>query len=399
MDTSRYVRAKARDMLIRARSSLLVNSPFFGNLAMRLKLVMEPAEETFAVDGVSIFYNPDFVVGLSLAEVRTVLAHEVLHVLLGHHERRAGRDPEKWNMAADYAINPILEREKFFSLPKGALLDARYVGKSAEQIYALLRSRPDDKGSGPGQGAGQGSGKKQDGKSSGASQNPCGEVRDKPENSPSSASQESWKGSAANLVRKFQEGGSLSAEFVERVGELISPSVPWQQVLRQYMTHISHDDFSWTRPNRRFVGKGVYLPSAYSEQMGDIVIAIDVSGSVNIPLLNRFLAEVESILQEVSFNSLQVVQCNTRVTCSEQFFPGDEIHPQVKGGGGTRFQPVFDWVESWDLIPDVLLYFTDLAIPSQYAPKDPGYPVLWIEPQPARSRRWEPSFGELVEIE
>jgi len=223
-------------------------------------------------------------------------------------------------------------------------------------------------------------------------------VKDAPKDGKSSTTQESWKGAAANAVRKFSEGGSVSAAIAEMVDGLVDPKMTWREELRKYMTTISRDDFSWEKPNRRFVCQGLYLPSAHSEKMGDIVLAIDTSGSINKKALEMFMSEVRSILEEVEFDSLQILQCNTRVVSAEQFFPGDEISTEVKGGGGTRFQPVFDWVEEYAFTPDVLLYFTDLAIPEQHKPKDPGYPVLWIEGPVISKYRKQPEFGEVITL-
>jgi predicted metal-dependent peptidase len=90
--------------------------------------------ETMAIDGVSLFYNPKFVETLSAAQLMGTLAHEVLHPALQHHTRRNGRDPRRWNMACDYAINPILV-DAGLTLPEGVLLEDRFRGISAERIY------------------------------------------------------------------------------------------------------------------------------------------------------------------------------------------------------------------------------------------------------------------------
>lgn len=406
MDGKRYISAKAKDSLVRARTSLLTSSPFFGTLAMRLRLEEDWSEETMAVDGVSIFYSPEFVNSLKLHHLKTVLAHECLHVLLGHHERRGGREPGRWNVAADYAVNPILDRDKNFTLPEGALLSREFYDMSAEAIYAKLQKRGNGDGKEGKKGGESGSGKKSpsgraDGKEGNGQKqipNPMGRVKDLPKGAPTSAKQESWKGIASNLVNKLAPGGSVPAHVQELVQSLVSPKVRWEELLRQYMAKLSRDDFSWRRPDRRFVADGMYLPSAHSEQMGDIFIAIDVSGSINKPLLERFLSEVSGILEEVSFSSVVILQCNTRVTKVDQYFSGDEISPKVVGRGGTSFQPVFDWVEEHAFSPDVLLYFTDLRIAASRAPKDPGYPVIWAR-VPFKGQVWEPDFGSVVELE
>src|ERR1700741_2673569 len=146
--------------LTKARTQLLLNQPFFGRLCVRLKPGSGPVP-TMAINGRGIMYNPEFVKGLTAAELEAVVAHETLHCALGHHCRRGERDPELWNEAADLAINPILVANKF-TLPAGALLDPAYQNLSAEEIYARrLRASsranaPDSSSSQPDNGGGGG---------------------------------------------------------------------------------------------------------------------------------------------------------------------------------------------------------------------------------------------------
>ena len=123
----------------KARNSLILDHPFFGSLLFRLKGRECRSIQTMATDGVSIYYNPEFVETLSTATLAGTLAHEVMHPALHHHVRRSGRDPKRWNVACDFAINPLLV-DAGLSLPDGVLIDNRFRGMSAEQIYNLLES-------------------------------------------------------------------------------------------------------------------------------------------------------------------------------------------------------------------------------------------------------------------
>ena len=125
--------------LVRARTQLLLNHPFFGTLCVRLKL-MPGSVPTMATDGRRIVYNPTFVEELKSPELEGVLAHEVLHCALAHHCRRGQREPELWNEAADYAVNPILLASGVV-LPAGVLVDPAFANLSAEEIYARLMNR------------------------------------------------------------------------------------------------------------------------------------------------------------------------------------------------------------------------------------------------------------------
>jgi predicted metal-dependent peptidase len=123
----------------RARTTLLLDHPFFGTLLFRLGARSRTSIETMATDGVSLFFNPKFVETLSTAELIGTLAHETMHPALQHHTRRGSRNPKRWNMACDYAINPLLV-EAGLTLPKDVLLDHRFRGMSAERIYNLLEA-------------------------------------------------------------------------------------------------------------------------------------------------------------------------------------------------------------------------------------------------------------------
>ncbi len=125
----------------------MLDHPFFGSLLFRLKGRESRSIPTMATDGVSLYFNPDFVDTLNSATLAGVLAHEVMHPALQHHVRRSGRDPMRWNEACDYAINPLL-LDAGLSLPNGVLVDHRFRGMSAEQIYNLRDAEAQPQSSG-----------------------------------------------------------------------------------------------------------------------------------------------------------------------------------------------------------------------------------------------------------
>ena len=147
----------------KARTALVLDHPFFGSLLFRLKGRESRSVKTMATDGVSLYYNPEFVETLNAATLAGTLAHEVMHPALHHHVRRSGRDPKRWNEACDYAINPLLV-DAGLSLPEGVLLDNRFRGMSAEQIYNLLETESEqepDAGNENGQGGDRSRGSEQ----------------------------------------------------------------------------------------------------------------------------------------------------------------------------------------------------------------------------------------------
>src|SRR5580704_13645753 len=130
----------------KARTTLILDHPFFGTLLFRLGARPSRAVATMATDGISMFYNPEFVETLNAAELIGVLAHEVMHPALQHHTRRGDRNQVRWNMACDYAINPIL-LDAGLTLPKDVLIDDRFRGMSAERIYNLIEEEKNQEGS------------------------------------------------------------------------------------------------------------------------------------------------------------------------------------------------------------------------------------------------------------
>ena len=128
---------KAAQKLSLARTKLILEHGFFGLLALRLQFVERVDIPTLAVDGKHIFYNPDFVLSLSDKITQSAVAHEVMHCVLAHISRRGSRDPKKWNVAGDYALNQILV-DSGFTLGDNWLIDNKFKGMSADEIYNLL---------------------------------------------------------------------------------------------------------------------------------------------------------------------------------------------------------------------------------------------------------------------
>lgn len=126
----------------RARSQLVMDHPFFGSLIMRMAMAASTTlkDKTMATDGTSIWYHPEFLEEVTAAELLGILVHELFHCILGHHVRRGDRDPDRWNRACDYVVNPMVLAAGFV-LPKWVLLDAQYAGLNAEQVYRLLEQQ------------------------------------------------------------------------------------------------------------------------------------------------------------------------------------------------------------------------------------------------------------------
>jgi predicted metal-dependent peptidase len=181
----------------------------------------------------------------------------------------------------------------------------------------------------------------------------------------------------AQTSQKVTDQGSTPSDLDRLINEHINPTVPWEDHLREFTSNITRDDYTWTRPNTRYAHTGFILPTLYSESIGDIVIAIDTSGSVNDKLLARFLSESQSLLDSAKPSSITIISCDTTVKNPKTFYAGDTLTDYIpKGGGGTEFDPVFEYIQQSDLDPIALIYFTDGQ--GYFPNQEPHYPTLWL---------------------
>jgi predicted metal-dependent peptidase len=157
------------------------------------------------------------------------------------------------------------------------------------------------------------------------------------------------------------------------------------------MAATAPSDYRWTPPNRRYVASGLYLPSVERRGLGEIVIAVDTSGSIGKLELEQFAGEVNAISEEAQPEAIHVVYCDAAVQSSQEFTASEPVRLEPKGGGGTDFRPVFNWVDKNAIATVCLIYLTDLCCES--FPETPEYPVLWV----TESRRMAP-FGETLRI-
>lgn len=370
----------------RARAGLVLDAPFFGALALRLTLREDTTQQTGWTDGATLGYNPAWIDKLTLDETKGWLAHEVLHLAAAHHARRQERDPKRWNMAADQAINPILLASGFRLPPGGATGHGQ--DQSAEAIYASMPADPPPN-AGPGKDK-QGQPDEDPGQ--------CGAVRDAPGPDDKPATQQEMaQAEAESKVAVTQAAaaakacGKLPAELARLIADVLEPHVPWREVLRRFVDSASRDDYTWRRPNPRYL-PGIYLPSLYSEQLRPIVLAVDTSGSIQQAALDQFGAELTAILAETQA-SATIIYCDSRVQDIEEVTPADlPLHLAPKGGGGTDFRPPFAHVDANGLQPSCLIYLTDGEC-SRF-PEPPEYPVLWA----ATGRKFTPPWGEVVPL-
>ena len=368
-----------------ARTALVLDHPFFGALALRMKVVEAPSKtKTMATDGSGVFYNRAYVKSISDEELIGLWAHEVMHPAMQHHTRRGDRDPKLWNEAADYAINPIL-MDAGLTLPAGGLVDPRFKGKAAEEIYGTLAAEklPQEQGGDDGEGQGgdgdsegEGSGQgDDDGEGdgdSGAGEVPGG-VLDAPDPAQAEAD---WQVAVKQAAQAAQMMGKLPAGVALAVEEALKPRLDWRALLRRFVQQNARSDYSWKMPNRRYIAQGSYLPEIRSEEMPPMAAYVDTSGST-LPFRAAFVGELDAIASEVLPESMIVVHCDAAVAHVETFERGEPLDiKEWKGNGGTDFRPAFDYAEREQLQPACAIYLTDGY--GLFPDEPPPYPVLWV---------------------
>ena len=423
--------AAARQVMA-AREDMLSACPFWGALALRLTIVEDASCDTAWTDGESIGYSPDYIASISHNERVFLLAHEVAHCAFGHPWRRDGRDHLDFNRATDYAINSELQRHGF-TLPNGVLIDARYDGRSAEWIYdRLAQSAPvpppepgpgqdegdegddaqgdengedegdENEGDGSPDNAAPGGAKSDEGEDEegegaaqpGAPQEAPGEVRDAPSPQGDEApgmDEGDWRQAVAEAALTAKARGEYGANVERIVQQTQTSKVDWPSVLRRFVSEAAQADYSWRAPNTRFLASGMYLPAIQADGLGHMVVAIDTSGSVDETQLAQMESEVRAIVGEAQPSRTTVLYCDTRINGVDHFDQGEPVTLTLRGGGGTDFRPVFNWVEVEGERPACLVYLTDLM--GTFPRLAPDYPVLWVD-----TSIWDQSapWGEVV---
>ena len=360
-------------LLAKARTALVLEHPFIGNVALNMPFVKDYTCRTAWTNGKRIGYNPHFIDSLNDEERKFVVAHECLHPMLEHTFRRGGRHPKKWNQAGDYVINKLLKDEGIGKLVKGCLDNDQLHqagGGTTDGIYNLLPEPDDDGNNGHGE--------------------PLDDCRDT-EGSPADQAQAEaeWKVRVAQAAQAAKMMGKMSAGMQRLVDDVLQPKVDWREVLRKFVEKCKSDQRSWARPNRRFLSQGLYLPSVSGESLGEIAIAVDCSGSIDQETISQFAAEIRTIKEDGNPTKIHVVYFDSEVSHYESYGRDDDLDIKPHGGGGTAFSPVFTYFAEHDIDPVACIFLTDLCC-NDFGDM-PNYPVLWVSTDEGTA-----PFGEVV---
>lgn len=354
----------------KAKAQIVLDHPFFASILLKRPLTVDNNIPTLCVSARGhIRYNESFIESLTVPQVVWGLCHEIGHVICQHAMRRKSRDPRKWNYAGDAFINDMLTDagvgqpiEKTVNMPGSK-------DKTTEQIYDELPDSDDGGGKGDGSGSGSGSGDQFD--------NGIGDdIEDEDLTDDQVKEIEGQiKVDIAQAAQAAKARGKMPGKLAEIVSDILNVKTPWYSILERHMTSLVKAEYSWTRPNRRHIGAGVYLPSmGKTPSMGEVVIQVDVSGSISKRELDYYNGHLSSILAQCEPERVHVIYTDTDVQRYDVFDKGSEFALTFFSGGGTDMYAGIKYCEDNGIFPDVFVTLTD-----GYTPwgKQPSFPTVW----------------------
>lgn len=388
-----------QNKLAAARTRLILDKPFLGALVLRLSVVAANPKwcKTAATDARKFFYNQDYIHTLTIEETQFVLAKQALHCALSHFARRQSRIKHRWELACDYAVNPLLINDGL-KPPPGTMVEDSYEGMTAEEIYHCIDEFDNDNSEQEKQSNESEDDGAHDPLQNEGDQDQSQQAEDFSEPLPDDeinqlqgfASQPSpltpqeqeelslqWQQRLAGAAQQAMQAGKMGASMARLVDFMLQPKLPWRMLLARYMTASARDDYSYARPSARRGGPAIF-PSLRSSQI-NVAVGIDISGSVDDEEMNEFMSEVDAIKGNMRAR-ITLLPCDAELAQGAPwiFEPWEEIvlPTTLKGGGGTNFCPVFEWLDQQDQHPDLLVYFTDCQ--GDFPDVIPSYPVIWL---------------------
>lgn len=377
-------------LLTKAKSQLTMNHPYFGMLASRLKHEPNESVSAYASNGIRFLYNPEFLQRRTLEEIQFILTNCVMHHVLAHQQRRLNRKGLLWQLATDYAINNILEQNGLH-IPQGANYNSEFKKMYAEEIYEVLKEEfysgvdafDDDIPNDNPENIQIGDSQEKDDNKAFANTDAIEEDLD-PQN------ESNWE-YAASVAQEVAQRKSAMPSGMERLAKKVkSNGVDWRFELYNAINRHMRNNYAFMPPNKKHSWRGVALPSLASDTLS-LCVAVDTSGSINDELLSAFMEEFKVIMQNFPAVKIELIIADAKVHAHYTFQGGEKMDFPLKGGGGTDYRPVFDYIDANLPMSTMLLYFTD---GDGWFPKyPPSYEVLW-----ALSRNAKVPFGRPLVI-
>lgn len=384
---------QSEDLLIKAKSQLTIRHPYFGMLASRLKHESNEKINAYASNGKRFLYNPEFMARRNIDEIVFILTNCVMHHVLSHQQRRLNRRGSLWQLATDYAINNLLHQNGV-SIPQGANFNEEYKGMYAEEIYDALKEAHftdlpdafDNENVTPNENLVADS----------SPNSQCSEDENAFSNlenideelDPEDESQWNY---AESVSQELAQRKSAMPSGLNRLAQKVKVNdIDWRFELYNAINKHMRNNYSFMPPNKKHIHRGFFLPSLTSDTLS-LCVAIDTSGSINDALLGAFMEEFKNIMQNFPAVQIELIIADAKVHAHYTFQGGEKMDFPLKGGGGTDYRPVFDYIDANLPMNTMLLYFTD---GDGWFPKfPPNYEVLW-----ALSRKVKVPFGRPLVI-
>jgi predicted metal-dependent peptidase len=323
---------------------------------------------TACTNGKDVKFGRGFVASLNDPQLRGLILHEAKHKMYRHlltWKHLHKQDPMRANMACDYVINLEIKDEseksnKFVVLPDGALIDERYRGLNSAEVFALL---PEQEGGIGGEGF---------------DEHDWEGAESLNEEEKTALAKEIDQAIRQGAILAGKVGGNIDRSFTD----LMSAKVDWKEALREFVSSVSQgkDDSTWRKPNRRWLQHDIYMPSTVSESMGRVVVAIDTSGSIYGEVLNRFISEVASVMQNMNPEQVDLLYWDSEVAGHEVYGLNDAdrmtASTKPKGGGGTTPSCITRYMRKHKIEPVCAIILTDGCVGNDWGGQW-NCPTLW----------------------
>lgn len=389
------------------RSALLWSCPAFTHILFsmlnpskgELAAIFTDEVPIAATDGENLILNPTTFFKYTLAERVFIVAHEILHCIYNHcilsrPFNQSGKvkfadgsslpyDAQMMNVAMDLVINDALIKSGVGSFPKEGCHDTSIATADDSFLDAykkVYKKKPENKGGGgggfdvllaPGAGSGKDPGKAQQGRS-----------------------QAEWDTAVAGAIATAKAQGKMPAALERLLGEVLDPVIPWQEHIRAFFARkVGNSAYNWRKPDKRMIQRDIFTPARSGYGCGDVIVAVDTSGSIGQKEIDIFFGEVRGILEDVKPMKIHLVWCDAQVHRVDELDSGADLAGlKPVGGGGTDFRPVFDWAEQSNVRADAIVYFTDMM--GTFPDHAPQTPVIWADIY----GRIKAPFGETIAI-
>ncbi len=338
-----------------AKTKLMLEHPFFGEVVTNLNIVDNTNIASVAFRGDILEINSEYLEVLTLDETQTILANAAMKQLLFHKDRSKGKVKHIWEVASDFAINELLAKNGF-TIPPLLNYHSRFERLSAEEIYKILLSEQD------------------------IVEQESQDIKEIEDNEFNEFLEE--------IIQKHLKQENLPDGLEEFVKSAKKSQINWIELLYRYINNHAKIDYKLFPSNKKHLWRGVALPSINSDEL-KIAVAIDTSASIDTTLLERFLGELEAIMQNFPHYQIELIECDYKIQNTTRLLPLMPIVSTLKGGGATDFTPVFEYLQKLNEDFKFLIYFSDGE--GKFPDYTPNIETLWV-----LSKETKVPFGEKI---